>query len=129
MNRARRTRALPDVELTPLIDVLFMLIIFFVLTAVFSESSIQVRLPAAQGDPSREEVFTLTVDREGLVYAGDEILPLEQAVERSLEAWRRGRKIVIAADREVEYGIVVSLLDQIRDRGVDSASLLVEASK
>ncbi len=129
MNRMRRPRAHPDVELTPLIDVLFMLIIFFVLTAVFTESSIPVNLPEAQGDPSREETFTLTMDAEGGVYAEGEILSIGLAVKRAFEAWQEGRKIVIAADRGVEYGVVVSLLDQLREQGVDSALLLVEATE
>jgi biopolymer transport protein ExbD len=129
MNRARRTRAHPDVELTPLIDVLFMLIIFFVLTAVFTESSIKVSLPSAQGDPSQEKTFTLTIDAEGGVYAGDELLSLGHAVKRAVDEWRGGKIIAIAADRGVEYGVVVSLLELLRERGVDSASLLVEATE
>lgn len=129
MRRARRDRNLPEIELTPLIDVLFMLIIFFVLTAVFSEPSLPVRLPSAVGEHSQGDSITLTLDLQERVFLGGEAMSADEAVERSFASWREGKKILVAADRDVPYGSVVSLLEKLRSRGVESAGLLVEASE
>lgn len=129
MRRIRRDRNLPEIELTPLIDVLFMLIVFFVLTAVFSESSLPVRLPKAVGEHSQGDSITLTLDANGSVFLGRETLSEGEAVERSFASYCEGKKILVAADRDVPYGAVVSLLEKLRIRGVGSAGLLVEASE
>lgn len=129
MRRIRRNRNLPEIELTPLIDVLFMLIVFFVLTAVFSESSLPVRLPGAAGEHSQGNSVTLTLDSQGRIFLGRETLSADEAVERSFSSYSDGKKILVAADRDVPYGDVVSLLEKLRNRGVESTGLLVEASE
>ncbi|GAB6281224.1 MAG: biopolymer transporter ExbD [Thermovirga sp.] len=129
MRRIRHDRNLPEIELTPLIDVLFMLIVFFVLTAVFSESSLPVRLPGATGENSQGNSVTLTLDSQGRVFLGREVLSVDEAVERSFLSYSGGKKVLVAADRDVPYGTVVSLLEKLRVRGVESAGLLVEASE
>ena len=129
MRRIRRDRNLPEIELTPLIDVLFMLIVFFVLTAVFTESSLSVRLPKAVGEHAQGDSVTLTLDANGSVFLGRATLSEGEAVERSFASYCEGKKILVAADRDVPYGAVVSLLEKLRIRGVGSAGLLVEASE
>jgi len=126
VRRARARRSLPEVELTPLVDVLFMLIIFFVLTAVFSEPLLPVNLPGATGERVSGKSFTISIDREGDLFSGDRALTREQAIERALASFREEKRVIIAADREVPYGYVVSFLDALRSAGVDSAGLLVD---
>ena len=129
MRRIRSRRNLPEVELTPLIDVLFMLIVFFVLTAVFSEPAIRVNLPSATGEQVPEDSLTLILDIEGRVFIGDREFPREQAIERALFSFGEGMRILVAADREAPYGLVVSLLDDLRSSGIGSAGLLLEAGE
>ncbi len=129
MRRIRTRRSLPEVELTPLIDVLFMLIVFFVLTAVFSEPAIRVNLPGAEGEQVSEDSLILTLDNEGRIFIGDGELTREQAIERALSSFGEGVRILVAADREAPYGLVVTLLDDLRGSGIGSAGLLVEAGE
>ncbi|MGB4210095.1 MAG: biopolymer transporter ExbD [Thermovirgaceae bacterium] len=126
MRRARARRNLLEVELTPLVDVLFMLIIFFVLTAVFSEPLLPVNLPGATGERFSGKSFTISIDRDGGLFSEGGALTKEQAIERALASFREGKRIIVAADREVRYGFVVSFLDALRSAGVDSAGLLVD---
>lgn len=126
MRRPRARRNLPEVELTPLVDVLFMLIIFFVLTAVFSEPLLPVNLPGATGERFSGKSFTISIDRDGGLFSEDGTLTREQAIERALASFREGKRIIIAADRDASYGLVVSLLDALRNAGVDTAGLLVD---
>jgi len=129
MRRLRRDRRLPEIELTPLIVVLFMRIVFFVLTAVFSESSIPVRLPSASGEHSSGGSVILNLDEKGRISMEGEYVSAENAVERSFVNYLEGKKVLVAADRDVPYGSVVSLLEKLRIRGVESAGLLVESGE
>ncbi len=129
MRKIRRNRSLPEIELTPLIDVLFMLIVFFVLTAAFTGSTLPVRLPGAAGIPASGDSVTLTLDAEGLVHFGRERLSIDDAVESAILSYHKGKKILVAADRDVPYGAVVTLLEKLRNRGGESVGLLVEASE
>ncbi len=129
MKRIRSRRNLPEIELTPLIDVLFMLIVFFVLTAVFSEPAIRVNLPSATGEQVPEDSLTLILDTQGRVFIGDREFPREQAIERALSSFGEGKRILVAADREAPYGLVVSLLDDLRESGIGSAGLLLETGE
>ena len=127
MRRTRVRRSLPEVELTSLVDVLFMLIIFFVLTAVFSEPILPVNLPGGTGEQVSGESLTISIDRGGDLFVGDRKLTREQAIERVLNSFSEGKRIILAADREVPYGMVVSFLDALRKAGVGSAGLLVDS--
>ena len=127
MRRPRTRRSLPEVELTPLVDVLFMLIVFFVLTATFSGPVLPVKLPGGTGEEVPGESLRLSMDKNGGIFIGERELSRDQAVEEALIHFGRGERIVIAADREVPYGTVVSLLEELRGAGVDSAGLLVDS--
>lgn len=127
MKCPRTRRSLPDVELTPLVDVLFMLIVFFVLTAVFSEPALPVKLPGGTGEEVPGRSLTLSIDKNGGIFIGERELSRDQAVGEAVIHFGKGERIVIAADREVPYGTVVSLLEELRGAGVDSAGLLVDS--
>lgn len=122
--RQRRRRRTADIDITPLIDVLFMLIIFFVLTASFIQGHIEVALPTGGGDPPGEGAVTLVVEKNGRVlWDGREITRGDIA---RLARETSGREIMIAADREASYGDVAEILEILRKEGVGTAGLLTE---
>jgi len=86
-----------------------------------------VKLPGGTGEEVPGESLRLSIDKNGGIFIGERKLSRDQAVEEALIHFGRGERIVIAADREVPYGAVVSLLDELRVAGVDSAGLLVES--
>lgn len=122
MRRRRHRRA--DIDITPLIDVLFMLIIFFVLTASFTQGRIDVDLPPGGGAPAANEAITLSVGRGGsITWNGREIARSE--ITR-LAHETNGKEIIVAGDREVVYGDVAAVLEILRQEGVGSAGLLTQ---
>lgn len=121
--RRRRQRGAVDVDITPLIDVLFMLIIFFVLTASFSQGQIAVELPNGGGAAVEGETVTLIIEKSGgLLWNGSEVARSELA---DLAHAAGGREIIIAGDREAPYGDVAEVLEMLRREGVESAGLLL----
>lgn len=122
MRRRRQRRA--DIDITPLIDVLFMLIIFFVLTASFTQGRIDVDLPSGGGAQASNETITLSVGNGGRITWNEREIELSEIARLVREA--KGREIMVAGGREAVYGDVVAVLEILRKEGVTSAGLLTQ---
>lgn len=122
MNRRKRRSA--DLDITPLIDVLFMLIIFFVLTTSFAQGKLGVELPFGDGVPAETpEALTVTVERGGALYWDG--APVSKDDIPLLAANARDRDILVAGDKNAPYGAVAELLSLLRESGVTDAGLLI----
>lgn len=122
----KRKKRSADPDITPLIDVLFMLIIFFVLTAVFVQGVIEIDLP--KGGPSRVSgvnpiVVTVTRDSR-ILWAGGEVRRSELPGLVS-DALSKSEDILIAGDRNAPYGGVAELLDDLRALGVENVGIML----
>ncbi len=126
--RKGKKRCGVDIDITPLIDVLFMLIIFFVLTASFVQGKLDVNLPQGDGDSADTRgavVLTVAADKK-LYWNGQEISRDELSNAAEME---KGREILIAGDEGVPYGEVASILSLLRSQGVSSAGLLLSGGR
>jgi len=123
-------RELPALNLTPLIDIVFLLLIFFMVTTTFSrETRLLVSLPEASGSPeSSIESIEVSVDREGS-YAinGRRLINSEvESLVRGLELESGGdvsRVVVLVADSEVRHQAVVSAMEAIGRAGFVGLSI------
>ena len=122
--RRRKSRRFADIDITPLIDVLFMLIIFFVLTATFIQGKLDIDLPSGKGEtPDVKSTLTLTVERDGTIFwEGVRISEGELP-----ELARGAREILIAGDKNAPYGRIAEVLSILRKEGITSAGLLTES--
>jgi len=125
MRRSRR-RSTPEVELTPLIDVLFMLIIFFVLSTSFIRNRIVVDLPSGKGTPITESPAIITIDEKGDFFVDGALVTGEEALASAERFNAEGKDILLEGDGSADYGIVASFLDKMRTRGIDKAGLALE---
>jgi biopolymer transport protein ExbD len=122
--RRRRARVEPRIEITPLIDVVFQLLIFFLLTTRFiTERSLDVELPTASAELREEEervVLVLDVDARGRVFHDGERLArgaVDALLRRHAAASERAA-LLLRADRTAEHGVVVDLMDRARLHGL-----------
>lgn len=118
MNFRRQRREVVDVNMTPVIDVVFLLLIFFAVTTTFNrETELQIQLPEAKGQEAVDKnVIEVTVDAEGN-YTVDR----HQVVNRTLETLKKAildaakdkdkPTLVIAADQNATHQAVISVLD------------------
>lgn len=124
MNFSRRKRPPLEITLTPMIDVVFLLLIFFMVTTTFNrQSEIKINLPEAQGDEAEaaEKMIILTIDADGLYFiSGDDGLPHQlinqknETLKRALiQAAGNSRQIpfIISADGKTPHQAVVTALD------------------
>jgi biopolymer transport protein TolR len=122
---------LADINVTPLVDVMLVLLIIFMITAPMLHQGIEVALPRAEAEtlPLRvDDPLVLTVNRDGLVYVEDTPVHPTQIAERLLPILeRRGDDTVfLKGDREVEYGRVIEVLDLLHQAGVTRIGMITE---
>jgi biopolymer transport protein ExbD/biopolymer transport protein TolR len=132
MLRPRRRSRAPlnaDVNVTSLVDVAFVLLIIFMITAPMMQGGVDVRLPRAEARPlESRQALIVTVDRRGRILADQTQFSYAdfRATFRALVARRRPSGVYLQADRGVPYGDVVRLLAVMRASGVQNVGLVAE---
>ena len=133
--RKNRSKA-PQLALTSMLDVIFLLLCFFVTVSVFSqwESEISIKLPSAKTADEPERMpgeIILNVDRTGGVKANGQTLSLAEIESRlsRLSKFYPGQPVIIRADRETKYEDLVKVIDACRAGDVWNFSLATEGAK
>lgn len=116
----------PDVDITPLLDVMFMLIIFFVVTTSFSRGEISVNLPGGQGNRMEGEITVLNIAPDGKLFINNSEVVSADLADIAHESEKSGRKFVIAGDKSVPYGVIANILELLRVNGISTATLAIE---
>lgn len=129
--RSRRRRR-PVLNVTSLIDVLFLLLIFLMVSSTFVESpALELDLPrATSAETTRLDAVTVTIDRQGRLFLGTEEATLGE-VEARLRQEVEGQPelvVLLRADREVGYGKVIEAVDTLRRAGVRRLTALTEGT-
>jgi biopolymer transport protein TolR len=127
--RVRLSSNLSEINVTPLVDVMLVLLIIFMVTAPMMQSGIQVNLPAAETktNPSSGGLI-LTVTKDRYIYMQDRNLNL-YLLESQLKNYfhNREKKIVfLKADKDVSYGYVISVMDIIKKAGIETVGMIVD---
>lgn len=118
------------INVTPLVDIMLVLLIVFMVTAHFvQESALKISLPkAAAADASPTAALMLSVDRGGSLRLADEALDLP-AVKARLTPLAKadpGIRVTVAADEELPYKAVVAVLDAVKEAGVTRVALAAQ---
>jgi biopolymer transport protein ExbD len=120
-----------SINLTPLIDVLFILIIFFTVSSTFLEQpGIELKLPEAESSQSHTaQKVIVYVDNNENLFLNDEPVDIEdvaQAVERLISS-QTDKSVVLHADEDVSHGIIIRIMDLLRKRGI--YKIIISTSK
>ena len=127
---ARRRGLITDINVTPLVDIMLVLLIIFMLTAhLIARQAIEIQLPkAAQGGAVVPKTLAVTLTREGRLYLlGAPVTPdgLRAAV-RAAVAEDPKAQVIIAGDKHVSHGRVVWVLDLVKSLGVTSFAIQID---
>lgn len=118
-----------DINVTSLVDVAFVLLIIFMITAPIMQGGVQVQLPRAEARPLQaKEGLVVSVDRSGRIFVDETGLSYEdfRATFSALVSRRQPRGVYLQADRRVEYGQVVRVLAVMRASGINDVGLVAE---
>ncbi len=119
--------ALSEINVTPLVDVILVLLIIFMVTAPMMSRGIDVRLPKTEsGSDANEDRLVVSVDRDSTIYLNDRPVNLALLTDKlKSEMQRTGTDFIfLKADQDVSYGRVMSVMDQIKRAGADKVGMV-----
>jgi biopolymer transport protein TolR len=125
---------LADINVTPLVDVMLVLLIIFMITAPMLHQGIEVALPQAEAEAMQlkiDDPIVLSINRDGIVYIQEEPVHPTQLIERLLPLVRarQGETVFLKGDRDVPYGSVVEVLDILHRGGIEQIGMVTERPK
>jgi biopolymer transport protein TolR len=120
-----------DINMTPLIDVMLVLVVIFIITAPLLASSIKLDLPVAEGAKSGDapRSVTLVVDASGQTYLQDQAVAMDVLV-RQLQTLARVNpqtEILLRADKTVPYGRIVEVMGAAQSAGLNRIGFVADA--
>jgi biopolymer transport protein ExbD/biopolymer transport protein TolR len=130
--RGRYGPALSDINVTPLVDVVLVLLIIFMVTAPMMTRGIDVRLPRTEsGTDATEERIVVTIDRQSDVYLNERPVNVHLLTERLRSEMKSTGVdfIFLRADQTVPYGKVMVVMDQIKKAGADRIGMVTQQSE
>lgn len=119
-----------DINVTSLVDVAFVLLIIFMITAPIMQGGVDVQLPRAEARPLQpRQGLVVSVDRQGRIFVDETALSYEdfRATFPAIVSARQPSGIYLRADQRVSYGQVVRVLAVMRTTGVGDVGLVAEA--
>ena len=123
-----------DINVTPLVDVMLVLLIIMMLVAPMLQQGVSVVLPTAQNTvdkPEQQGQTVLAISRDKTFYLNAKPVQendLARRINELLEN-KTDKIVLIKADEEVEYGAVMSAMDQLRQAGIEDIGLITERKK
>jgi len=128
-NNSKLNSNLAEINVTPLVDVMLVLLIIFMVTTPMMQSGIEVSLPSAESKSNPTPGGTVvTISKERYIYLDDKIIHVNLLETRLKNIYQGQAKKVIflRADKDVAYGLVVEVMDIIKKAGVETVGMIVE---
>jgi biopolymer transport protein TolR len=133
LERASGSNPMSDINMTPLIDVMLVLLVIFMITAPLMTSSLKLDLPKTEGARPSDaaQYVTVAVDAEGRLFWGDDAITAEQLKLRVREASIRNAatEVQLRADRSVPYGRIAELIGLVQEGGLSRIGFVTEGAK
>ena len=130
LERSSRPAPMSDINMTPRIDVMLVLLVIFMITAPLMSSSLKLDLPSAQGAQPNDapQFISVALDPQGRVYLGDEALEPAAFAGRIADTARRNPRteVQLRADRSVPYGRVAEVIGVVQQAGLNRIGFVTE---
>lgn len=132
MRRRPRKQSLPpQLMLSPMIDMIFLLLVFFIVSTMYMSEikTIPIRLPVAQNSETvSKSNFAVTVKKDGVLYLEDNKIEMKQLVANAAAESKRDAafSVIIRADGEANYKTVIKLMDELKGAGVTRFGLAMD---
>jgi biopolymer transport protein TolR len=130
LERSQGPQPMSDINMTPLVDVMLVLVVIFIITAPLLASSIRLDLPhtAAAKPTDAPKFVTVTLDKDGRTFLDDKPLAAEQLAQRLAEAGRQNPELEVQlrADQAVPYGRVVEVMGAAQKAGLNRIGFVAD---
>jgi biopolymer transport protein ExbD/biopolymer transport protein TolR len=132
LERSSKSSPMSDINMTPLIDVMLVLLVIFMITAPLMTSSLKLELPKADGAQPTDapQFISVALDAQGKLYFGDEALDPQAFAARIAEAARKNPRteVQLRADKGVPYGDVAELIGTVQKAGLNRIGFVTETA-
>ena len=128
-NQKGPSTSLCEINVTPLVDVMLVLLIIFMISAPLLQSGVSLDLPKGNVEmAANENHLMLSVDAEGKHFLNDDYLQPELVIDkvRVAVAASPSKTVYIRGDQSLSYGVIMNLINQLRESGVEEVSLVTE---
>lgn len=128
--RHRRSRVNSEINVTPLVDVMLVLLIVFMVAAPLLSVGVPIDLPKtdARALPSQQEPLTVTVDSEGRVFIQDDEVALDELIAKLVAVSDAGydERIFLRGDENSDYGAVMKVMARVNAAGFSNLNLVTD---
>jgi len=129
----RRLGTVSDINVTPLVDVMLVLLIIFMVITPMLQKGVSVDLAKTQNprlmpDADKEDATEIAITRDGKIYQGSGRIELDQIKTQVADriSSKLDKTVYVKSDARAKYGDVVKVIDEVRAAGVDSLGLMTE---
>jgi biopolymer transport protein TolR len=128
----RDSTTISQINVTPLVDVMLVLLVIFMVTAPIIQQGVQVNLPQARAGaiPGTEELLVVTIAKSGKVYLNDNPMSLGELGDklRAIRKLQRDKQVYLRADQDVRYGLVMKTIAEIKQAGIERLGMVTRPS-
>ena len=127
MKFTRDKQVLSEINVTPFVDVMLVLLVIFMVTAPLLQQGIDVNLPKAKGkEMPSEERITLIVKKGSVIYMNDNPVSLTEMGKKLRALSSSNPNVFLKADKDVPYGFVVEVMGEIKEAGIEKLGMITE---
>jgi biopolymer transport protein TolR len=123
-----RNGTISQINVTPLVDVMLVLLVIFMVTAPILQQGVQVNLPQARAGavPGQEEQLVVAVARNGRIYLNDNAVSMSELGKklRGVRGLQPNRQVFVRADQDVRYGVVMKVIAEIKQAGIERVGMV-----
>lgn len=128
-NKGRTQSSLSEINITPFVDVVLVLLVMFMVTAPILQSGIEVEVPKTKTVKEiSEERLVITIDKDQRVYLGNDPININDIAARLHEKIRdpQGQSVFIRSDENVPFGAFATVMDAVKQTGITNVSIVTQ---
>lgn len=127
MRTNRNRTVLSEINVTPFVDVMLVLLVIFMVTAPLMQQGVDVNLPKAKGkELPPDERISLVIKRDRTVYMNDTPVSMAEMKQKLEAISKLNPNVFLKADKDVPYGLVVEVMGEIKEAGIEKLGMITE---
>jgi len=125
---SRDSTTIAQINVTPLVDVMLVLLVIFMVTAPIIQQGVQVNLPQAKAAaiPGTEQLLVVSIAKNGRIYLNDTVMTLDELGSRMrvIRANEADKQVYVRADQDVRYGLVMKTIAELKQAGIERVGMV-----
>lgn len=125
---SRDSTTISQINVTPLVDVMLVLLVIFMVTAPIIQQGVQVNLPQAKAAaiPGTDELLVVSIAKNGRIYLNDNVMTLDElgAKMRAIRSNLADKQVYVRADQDVRYGLVMQTIAELKQAGIERVGMV-----